>query len=266
MLKGTESGLLIQIKDIEKDIKELDLKLRSKMFITRIDFFIYPQDKEHFERLESLLKGYGFKLFIAEERANRTTIRMQEKLARLESEKVQKSDESEMHTENSLSVASSKESQISDDVAIASEKLLKVDQNEHSSEQNVSTKRDEVEESTELFTFFSNFDTLTVQRNLRSGQRIEHSGNIVIIGDINSGAEVYAEGDVYVFGKIKGTVHAGKSGNQKSVIIGFSLETQMLRIGTQFLEKQQISKNSLSHYQRAYITSGGELVIEEIGK
>jgi septum site-determining protein MinC len=45
--------------------------------------------------------------------------------------------------------------------------------------------------------------TMLVKKTLRSGQKVEFDGTIVIVGDVNSGAEVFASGDVYIFGKAR---------------------------------------------------------------
>ncbi|SFB31694.1 septum site-determining protein MinC [Clostridium frigidicarnis] len=74
--------------------------------------------------------------------------------------------------------------------------------------------------------------TKFIRKTVRSGQCISYPGNIVIIGDINSGAEVYAGGNIIVLGAVKGNVHAGSSGNYKSIIAAFSLEPQILEIAT----------------------------------
>jgi len=273
MLKGTESGLLIQIKDIEKDIKELELKLRSKMFITRIDFFIYPKDKEHFDRLEKLLKSFGFKLFIAEERANRTIIRMQEKQERLEAvKKVKESIEKPI-----IGIEQEIHSEVVNQKIIIEEasSTLEVSQNETVIPTIVAevavpevsmVKSDETFEHNDLFSYFSNLETLVIQKTLRSGQRVEHSGNVVIVGDINSGAEVFADGDIFVFGRVLGTVHAGRTGNMNSVILGLSIESQRVRIGSEFLEIKRTSKTTFSQYEKVSIDKNGSVVIEEIGK
>ena len=50
---------------------------------------------------------------------------------------------------------------------------------------------------------------LWVSRTLRSGTRIEHPGNVVVMGDVNPGAEIVAEGNVLVWGRLRGSVHAG---------------------------------------------------------
>lgn len=74
-------------------------------------------------------------------------------------------------------------------------------------------------------------DTLILNHSLRSGQREEASGNVVLIGHLNSGAEIYAGGSVSVLGKLKGLVHAGRQGTDGVYILAGSFEPQQLRIG-----------------------------------
>jgi septum site-determining protein MinC len=72
--------------------------------------------------------------------------------------------------------------------------------------------------------------TKFIRKTVRGGECITYQGNIVIVGDINSGAEVYAAGNVIVLGRIKGKVSAGFNGNAKAVIAAFSLEPEILKI------------------------------------
>jgi septum site-determining protein MinC len=72
---------------------------------------------------------------------------------------------------------------------------------------------------------------LLVQRTLRSGQRCQYAGTIVIIGDVNPGAQVIAEGDVIVWGKLRGVVHAGAAGNTAAWVGALILAPTQLRIG-----------------------------------
>lgn len=72
--------------------------------------------------------------------------------------------------------------------------------------------------------------TKFIRKTIRSGQLINYPGNIVIIGDINSGAEVIAKGNIVVLGSIKGQVRAGIGGNDKSIIAAFSLQPEVLQI------------------------------------
>ncbi|GFN22601.1 MAG: septum site-determining protein MinC [Thermoanaerobacteraceae bacterium] len=72
--------------------------------------------------------------------------------------------------------------------------------------------------------------TLLVRRTVRSGQRIDYPGNMVIMGDVNPGGEVVAGGHVIVMGALKGIVHAGAEGDEGAVVIAFDLRPTQLRI------------------------------------
>ncbi len=76
-------------------------------------------------------------------------------------------------------------------------------------------------------------DTVIFRRPVRSGQVIYHTGTVVIIGDVNPGAEVIAEGDVLVWGKLRGVVHAGAKGNNNAIVGALVLAPTQLRIGEQ---------------------------------
>lgn len=73
-------------------------------------------------------------------------------------------------------------------------------------------------------------DTLFVRRTIRSGQAIHHPSNVVIMGDINQGAEVVAGGDVVVWGVLRGMVHAGYPDNENAVVCSLLLAPLQLRI------------------------------------
>jgi septum site-determining protein MinC len=71
---------------------------------------------------------------------------------------------------------------------------------------------------------------LFISKTIRSGTRIEYPGNIVIIGDVNPGAEVIAEGNVVVWGRVRGVIHAGVKGNRNAFICALDLSANQLRI------------------------------------
>lgn len=71
---------------------------------------------------------------------------------------------------------------------------------------------------------------LIIARTLRSGQRIEHQGDVVVIGDINAGAEVVAGGHIVVWGRVRGLVHAGALGDENALICALDLAPTQLRI------------------------------------
>jgi septum site-determining protein MinC len=71
---------------------------------------------------------------------------------------------------------------------------------------------------------------LVAHRTLRSGQQLRHPGSIAVIGDVNPGAEVVAGGDIVVWGKLRGIVHAGAMGNESAVVCALDLAPTQLRI------------------------------------
>jgi septum site-determining protein MinC len=74
---------------------------------------------------------------------------------------------------------------------------------------------------------------LWVDRTLRSGVRIEYPGNVVIVGDVNPGAEVIAGGSVIVWGRLRGVVHAGAQGNREATVRALDLSPTQLRIANE---------------------------------
>lgn len=72
---------------------------------------------------------------------------------------------------------------------------------------------------------------LTVhQGTLRSGDHIESRGHLLIVGDVNPGGSASADGDVYIWGRLRGRAHAGLSGNRAARIVALQLRPLQLRI------------------------------------
>lgn len=65
---------------------------------------------------------------------------------------------------------------------------------------------------------------------LRSGQAVRHAGTVVILGDVNPGAQVVSGGDVLVWGRLRGTVHAGAMGDARAVVAALDFEPVQMRI------------------------------------
>ena len=72
--------------------------------------------------------------------------------------------------------------------------------------------------------------TLLIKRTLRSGQSIHFDGNVVIMGDVNPGAEVVASGSIVVMGSFRGIAHAGVMGSENAIVTAFRLQPTQLRI------------------------------------
>jgi septum site-determining protein MinC len=73
-------------------------------------------------------------------------------------------------------------------------------------------------------------DALYLQMTVRSGVEIRHPGTVIILGDINPSGIVIADGDILIWGRLRGVAHAGASGNRESLIMALQMEPTQLRI------------------------------------
>lgn len=65
---------------------------------------------------------------------------------------------------------------------------------------------------------------------VRSGRLLQSEGNLVVLGDINPGAEVIAAGNIVIMGAVRGIVHAGCTGNRNAFIVALNLSPTQIRI------------------------------------
>jgi septum site-determining protein MinC len=74
---------------------------------------------------------------------------------------------------------------------------------------------------------------ILVRKTLRSGFSVQNPGNVIVVGDVNPGAQVVAGGDVIVWGRLRGMVHAGAQGNESAQVCALDLSPTQLRIAGQ---------------------------------
>jgi len=65
---------------------------------------------------------------------------------------------------------------------------------------------------------------------LRSGGRVAYEGNVIVMGDVNAGAEIVAGGSIIVWGRLRGVVHAGAQGDESAVVCALEMVPTQLRI------------------------------------
>ncbi|MDD2233852.1 MAG: septum site-determining protein MinC [Desulfitobacteriaceae bacterium] len=71
---------------------------------------------------------------------------------------------------------------------------------------------------------------LFVEKTLRSGKSINFNGHVLVIGDVNPGAEIIATGNIIVLGVLRGVAHAGVAGERNAVVTAYHLNPTQLRI------------------------------------
>lgn len=103
---------------------------------------------------------------------------------------------------------------------------------------------------------------LVVRRTLRSGQRIEHDGDIIVLGDVNPGAEVVASGDVIVLGTLRGVAHAGSKGKTDVFVLALKFMPTQVRIGRVVGRAPEGKHPVLDRPEIAFVKDG-ELIVED---
>lgn len=96
--------------------------------------------------------------------------------------------------------------------------------------------------------------------SLRSGQKMESEGSLVILGDVNSGAEVMASDNIVVLGALRGLAHAGAKGNKQAIISAGLLDTVQIRIANVIKE---IDRDEEPLHKQAYVSVVDNQIIIE---
>jgi septum site-determining protein MinC len=73
-------------------------------------------------------------------------------------------------------------------------------------------------------------EPLYLHTTVRSGVEVRHPGTLIIMGDANPGSSLVAEGDILVWGRLRGTAHAGVAGNRARRIMALQMQPTQLRI------------------------------------
>lgn len=98
--------------------------------------------------------------------------------------------------------------------------------------------------------------------SVRSGKKVEFEGSLVILGDVNDGAEVIAGENIVILGILRGLAHAGAKGNKDAMIAASSIEAPQLRIANivKEREREEITDDVRKTY--AYLDEEDKMIIE----
>ncbi|NJR69177.1 MAG: septum site-determining protein MinC [Synechococcales cyanobacterium CRU_2_2] len=105
-------------------------------------------------------------------------------------------------------------------------------------------------------------EPLYLQTTVRSGAEVRHPGSVIIMGDLNPGSSVVADGDILIWGRLRGVAHAGAAGNKGSIILALKLEPTQLRIADSLARVPQTAQGP-TRPEVAYVTAKGDIRITE---
>lgn len=110
-------------------------------------------------------------------------------------------------------------------------------------------------------------DTKFHKGSIRSGMKVEYEGSLVVLGDVNAGAEVIAGDNIIIIGTLRGLAHAGAKGNKKCIIAASQIEAPQLRIANIVKEvDREEYENAIERKRYAFVNQkedGSEEIIIE---
>ncbi len=104
---------------------------------------------------------------------------------------------------------------------------------------------------------------LIVDRCLRSGQKVEHNGDVLVLGDVNRDAEVVATGNIIVTGTLRGIARAGVMGDEDAVVVAYRMEPQRIEIGLRMAILMDSDKTSPGYPEVARVEDG-KIVLDRV--
>ncbi len=103
-------------------------------------------------------------------------------------------------------------------------------------------------------------DSLFHKGTVRSGIKLESDKNIVVVGDVNPGAELIAKGNIVVLGRLKGFAHAGSDGSEDKIIAAWKLQPTQLRIADYITVPPEEELEDVSYPEMAVIDKGRVII------
>jgi septum site-determining protein MinC len=99
-------------------------------------------------------------------------------------------------------------------------------------------------------------ETVILAKTIRTGNLVESTGSLIILGDVNSGAELIAEDDIIVIGTLRGVAHAGATGNEQAVIWAQKILSPQLRIAGQLAQAGSGNPTESKNAEVAHLKDG----------
>ncbi len=100
----------------------------------------------------------------------------------------------------------------------------------------------------------SNKPTKIVKQAIRSGQQVyAPEGDLIIIGSVSTGAEILADGNIHIYGTLRGRALAGVKGNMKASIYCQSLQSELVSIAGIYLLSDDIQEDKIGASVQVYM-------------
>jgi len=109
-------------------------------------------------------------------------------------------------------------------------------------------------------------ETLVIKKRVRSGQKIEHDGDILLLSDLAPGGYISATGNIYIIGTAKGDIHAGILGKKTAKIFANNMCVNYIRIADVIGKNPDLINRKKKHPELAFVNEDGVIELEEISR
>lgn len=112
----------------------------------------------------------------------------------------------------------------------------------------------------EAETWFDEMEVKSLTQIVRSGQIVEVTGDLLLIGDVNPGGQVRATGNIYILGHLYGIAHAGIYGNEQATIAASYMNPTQLRIA-HYLSRAPDYETEGTYMECAYLDNETDKIV-----
>ncbi len=103
-----------------------------------------------------------------------------------------------------------------------------------------------------------------IDRPVRSGQRVYAAGrDLIVVASVSSGAEVIADGNIHIYGALRGRALAGVKGNRAARIFCKKLHAELVAVAGQYRLSEQLEAAQLGQAAQVML-SEDKLIIEKL--
>ncbi len=124
-------------------------------------------------------------------------------------------------------------------------------------------EQQEIEETVETVTEVSPIENKLITHPVRSGQRVYSQGDLTILAQVSAGAEVLAEGNIHVYGSLRGRALAGVQGDTESRIFCSDLRAELISIAGTYCISDELGDN-LNNKPVQIFLQENKLIIKEL--
>ncbi|MGZ8248286.1 septum site-determining protein MinC, partial [Methylomagnum sp.] len=106
--------------------------------------------------------------------------------------------------------------------------------------------------------------TKFVNHPIRSGQRIYAAGgDLIVLAQVSAGAEIMADGNIHVYGSLRGRALAGVQGNLEARIFCSDLQAELVAIGGHYKISENLDADLKGQLVQVYLLDNS-LIIDKL--